>query len=64
MHVAGNAGAVTVMILLFGWPVVLLVPLVGWARWHIRAHTLAQVVATTLISVAVSVAAFRLFGAL
>ncbi len=67
LHVAGNAGAVTVMILLFGWPAVLLVPLVplvGWARWQVRAHTLAQVVAATLISVAVTVAAFWLFGAL
>jgi membrane-associated phospholipid phosphatase len=67
LHVAGNAGAVTVMVLLFGWPAVLLVPLVplvGWARWQLRAHTPAQAVAAMLISVAVTVVAFWLFGAL
>jgi hypothetical protein len=67
LQVAGNAGAVTVLPLLFGWPALVLVPLVprvGWARWQVRAHTVARVVAAVLIAVAVTVANFWLFGVL
>ena len=67
LHVAGNAGAVTVLVVLFGWLALLLGPLValvGWARWRVRAHTLAQVVAATLISVVVTLAIFWFFGVL
>ena len=65
LHVAGNAGAVTVLVIVFGWLALLFTPLVvlvGWARWHLRAHTLAQVVAAMLIAVGVTLAIFRLFG--
>jgi hypothetical protein len=41
LHLVGITGAVTVLVLLFG-PLALLlaplVPLVGWARWQVRAH--------------------------
>lgn len=65
LHVAGNAGAVTVLVIVFGWLALLLAPLVvlvGWARWRIQAHTLAQVVAAMLISVGVTIAIFWIFG--
>ena len=65
--VAGNAGAVTVLVVLFGWPALLLVPLValvGWARWQVRAHTPTQLVAALLISVAATMLTFWFFGAL
>lgn len=67
LHVAGNAGAATVLVVLFGWPALLLGPLValvGWARWQVRAHTSAQLVAALLISVAVTMLTFWFFGAL
>ncbi len=65
LHVSGIVGAITVLALVFGWPALLLVPLVplvGWARWRLGAHTPAQAVAAMLISVAVTVAAFWLLG--
>jgi hypothetical protein len=67
LHVAGISGAVTVLTLLFGWPALLLaplVPLVGWARWQLGAHTPAQAISACLISVVVTVVTFGLFGAL
>jgi hypothetical protein len=39
LHLGGMAGAVTVFVLLWGWPALLLTPLVGWAYWQLRAHT-------------------------
>jgi hypothetical protein len=65
LHVSGIAGAVTVLTLLFGWPALLLtplLPLVGWARWRLGAHTIAQATVAMLIAVAVTGLAFRLFG--
>lgn len=48
VHATGLGGPLAAVTLLLGWmvlPLFLLVPLVGWARVFLKAHTLAQVVA-------------------
>ncbi len=67
LHLVGIAGAVTVCLLLFGPRVLWLSPLialVGWARWQVRAHTLLQALAGTVLAVSVTLLVFRLFGVL
>jgi membrane-associated phospholipid phosphatase len=47
-HAMGTAGAIAGLHFAFGWvvaPLYLLIPLVGWARVKIRAHTIVQVLA-------------------
>lgn len=47
-HAAAVSSAAVSVLLLFGpawWPLMLVVPAVGWARVKLRAHTLAQVIA-------------------
>jgi hypothetical protein len=65
LHLVGITGAVTVLVLLFG-PLALvltpLVPLVGWARWQVRAHTVAQAVAGMALAVAIAIGTFWAFG--
>ncbi len=39
-----------------------LVPLVGWARWQLRAHTVAQAVAATMLAIVITLGTFWLFG--
>ena len=67
LHLVGIAGAVTAFVLMFG-PLFLflspLVVLVGWARWQVRAHTLLQALAGTLLAVSVTVTIFWLFEVL
>jgi hypothetical protein len=61
------AGAVTVLVLLFGPLFLLLSPLVvlvGWARWKVRSHTLLQALAGTALAVSVTVTLFWMFGVL
>lgn len=51
VHATGLGGPLAAITLLLGWvvlPLFLLVPLVGWARVYLKAHTLAQVVAGSL----------------
>ncbi|GCE32126.1 hypothetical protein KDA_76100 [Dictyobacter alpinus] len=67
LHMAGSAGAVTICILLFGpWLFVLapLVILIGWARWKVRAHTVLQACAGTVLAALVTIAVLWLFGVL
>ncbi len=67
LHLVGIAGAVTVFVLMFRPLFLFLAPLVvlvGWARWQVRAHTLMQVLAGTLLAVSVTVTLFWLFGVL
>jgi hypothetical protein len=63
LHLGGVAGSVTVFVLLFG-PLLLvlspLVALVGWARWRVGAHTVAQAVVATVLAVGITVSTFRL----
>jgi|SRR5450755_3770867 len=64
-HLLGMAGAVTALGLVFGPVFFLLSPLVvlvGWARWQVRAHTLLQALAGTLLAVSVTSITFWFFG--
>ena len=46
-----SAAATTTMMMAgsYAWPVVLLVPLVGWARIRLKRHTLRQVIYGSLV---------------
>jgi membrane-associated phospholipid phosphatase len=47
-HASGVGAPLAILTLLYGWwilPFYLLIPLVGWARVYIKAHTLGQVIA-------------------
>ena len=63
LHLGGIAGSVSVFVLLVG-PVPLVLTarlaLVGWARWRVGAHTVAQAVAATLLAVVITVGTFWL----
>ena len=65
LHLGGIAGSVTVFVLLFG-PVLLvlspLVALVGWSRWRIGAHSVAQAVVATVLAVVITAGTFWLMG--
>ncbi|HEY7341357.1 MAG TPA: MAB_1171c family putative transporter [Ktedonobacterales bacterium] len=64
-HLVGAAGAATVIILLFGPVGLVLLPIVaavGWARWQLKAHTVAQALAGTALAVVITIGMFRLFG--
>lgn len=57
IHVAVVAGSVVTLILLFGWPLLVLSPVVGftvWSRVTLRDHTPSQVIAGALLGVAVA----------
>jgi hypothetical protein len=58
LHLGGIAGSVTDFVLIFG-PILLvltpLVALVGWARWRVGAHTVAQAVVATILAVVITV---------
>ncbi len=54
LHPGGIAGSVTVFVPRFGPVLLMLTPLaalVGWTRWHIGAHTVAQAVVATILAV-------------
>ena len=63
LHLGGIAGSVTVFVLLFG-PVLLvlspLVALVGWARWKVGAHAVAQAIVAIILAVGITVGTFWL----
>ena len=64
LHLVGMAGMVTAFVLLLGPRLLVLSPLVlivGWARWKVHAHTVAQAVAGTFLAVAVTAGVFLLF---
>ncbi len=53
-HLMGLTGPLTLLTLVYGFPVVLAVPLIivlGWARIHLKAHTTAEVVAGAVAGV-------------
>ncbi len=63
IHVASVAGAVVILVLVFGPPLVILVPvvaLVGWARVELGDHTPGQVEAGAVIGALVAGAVFTL----
>jgi membrane-associated phospholipid phosphatase len=50
-HAAAVSSAAVISVLMLGpawWPLLVLIPAVGWSRVVLRAHTLAQVVAGSL----------------
>jgi hypothetical protein len=64
IHAAVVSGAVAVLVLVFGLPLLVLaplVPLVCWARVAVRDHTPAQTVAGAVLGAAVAVVVFSAF---
>jgi membrane-associated phospholipid phosphatase len=58
LHASSVASAVTLLATLYGTvvlPAYLLVVAVGWSRVVLRRHTIAQVVAGTLLSIALTI---------
>jgi membrane-associated phospholipid phosphatase len=56
-HAFGVTAPLSILVLLFGWimwPFALLVPVVGWARVYLHAHTLGQIVAGFLLGFALT----------
>jgi membrane-associated phospholipid phosphatase len=56
-HGAAISAAATTTVMVAGsyaWPVVLLVPLVGWARVRLKRHTLRQVIYGSLVGVLIA----------
>jgi membrane-associated phospholipid phosphatase len=50
-HATGVGGPLAALTVLFGWamlPLFLLMPIIGWARVYLKAHTLGQVVAGSI----------------
>lgn len=67
MHVVGTAGTATVLVLLYGRraaPALALIPLVGWSRYALEHHTVAQIVAGGVVGAAAPLIVFRRMGLL
>jgi membrane-associated phospholipid phosphatase len=65
IHASTLAGAVTLLTVLYGLvilPAYLLVILVSWSRVVLRRHTLGQVVAGTLVSIAMTLILLKIRG--
>jgi len=63
-HALGITAPLVALTVLFGerpLPFYALIPLVGWSRVYLRAHTLLQVVAGTLLAVVNTLIFFRFF---
>lgn len=63
-HALGITAPLIALTVLFGdrpAPFYVLIPLVGWSRVYLRAHTLLQVIAGTLLAVTTSLLFFRIF---
>jgi hypothetical protein len=63
MHVGGSAGTVMLIVLLYGkqWiPLFLFIPAVGWSRYVLDHHSVAQAVAGAVIGASVPVIVFRI----
>lgn len=64
-HALGITAPVVALLLLYGrepLPLLILIPLVGWSRWYLRAHTLAQVIAGAVLGAATTAIFFHLFN--
>jgi membrane-associated phospholipid phosphatase len=65
LHASSMAGAATMLTVFYGaimLPTFVLLVLVSWSRVVLRRHTLAQVIAGSLLSIALSAAILRLRG--
>ncbi|MBV8581776.1 MAG: phosphatase PAP2 family protein [Candidatus Eremiobacteraeota bacterium] len=63
-HALGITAPLVALTVLFGEkpvPFYALIPLVGWSRVYLRAHTLLQVVAGTLLALGTTLLFFRVF---
>jgi membrane-associated phospholipid phosphatase len=63
-HALGITAPLVALTVLFGQrplPFYALIPLVGWSRVYLRAHTVLQVVAGTLLAVVTTLIFFRVF---
>ncbi len=63
-HALGITAPLVALTVLFGQrpvPFYVLIPLVGWSRVYLRAHTLLQVVAGTLLALGSTLLFFRIF---
>ncbi|CUT00287.1 phosphatase PAP2 family protein [Candidatus Chrysopegis kryptomonas] len=64
-HSAGLSGPLTVLAWIFGFktlPLFLLIPLVGWSRLYLKAHTFWQVVAGTVLGIFMTSSQIFLFS--
>lgn len=67
LHAGVNAGLITIINVFYGWQyswLYILLCLVCWARVYQKHHTLAQVVAGSLVGIGVIVIGFRMMGLL
>lgn len=65
IHATAITGLAVVAIYLVGnvaWPLVLLIPLVGWSRVFLKRHTLEQVIGGTILGFVVVLAAINFYG--
>jgi membrane-associated phospholipid phosphatase len=63
-HALGITAPLVALTVLFGQrplPFYVLIPLVGWSRIYLRAHTLLQVLAGTLLALGTTLLFFRIF---
>lgn len=63
-HALGITAPLVALTVLFGQrpaPFYVLIPLVGWSRVYLRAHTVLQVIAGTLLAVGTTLLFFRIF---
>lgn len=57
IHTAVAAGALVILVLVYGWPLAVTAPLVaavGWSRVALKDHTVAQIVVGALVGAAVA----------
>jgi hypothetical protein len=62
LHLMAISGAITILILVMGFSMLILVPLIPlviWARCRINAHTFAQTLLGSLIAVIITIGIFR-----
>jgi len=65
LHMAGVGGFSTALVFVFGAPALvafLCLPLVAWARWRRRKHTLAQLAVGALAGVLITILVFGWLG--
>ena len=65
MHMAGVSGFSTALVFVFGAPALIAffsLPLVAWARWHRRKHTIAQLIAGAFAGALITALVFGWLG--
>lgn len=64
LHMAGVSGFSMALVFVFGAPALVAffsLPLVAWARWHRRKHTIAQLIAGAFAGALITALVFGLF---